>query len=80
MQQFIKKWGNGAAVRLPKAIMDEAHLAIDATVELRVEDGRVVIESVQQRKYKLDELVSGITDQNRHGEIDASGPVGNETF
>lgn len=80
MQQFIRKWGNGAAVRLPKAVMNEANLAIDATVELRVEDGRVIIESVQQREYKLDELVADITDRNRHGEIDAGGPVGNETF
>ncbi len=80
MQQHIKKWGNGAAVRLPVSIMNAAHLSIDATVELRVEDGCILIEPTRPKSYRLSDLVAGITDENRHGAIDTGEPVGDEAL
>ena len=35
--------------------------------------------TLSQREYSLDELLSGITPQNCHAEIDAGAPVGMET-
>lgn len=31
-------------------------------------------------RYKLDDLLSGITDDNAHGEVDFGRPVGSELF
>ena len=44
MQLTVKKWGNSAAVRIPAAIMEAAHLKLDAAVDVREEDGRIIIE------------------------------------
>jgi antitoxin MazE len=33
--QILKKWGNSPAVRIPAAIMQSAHLALDQAVEVR---------------------------------------------
>lgn len=44
-----KKWGNSAAVRIPAAIMAAAHVALDQAVEVREEQGRIVIEPVRRK-------------------------------
>ena len=75
--QRVKKWGNSLAVRLPAAIMEAAHLALDQTVEVRAENGRVIIEPVAP-SYSLDDLLAGITPENRHGEIAFGAPEGRE--
>lgn len=80
MQQLIKKWGHGAAVRLPRPIMEQAHLVIDAAVDVRVEEDRIVIEPTRQKTYRLSDLVEGITSENRHGEVDTGAPVGKEAL
>lgn len=75
--QLVKKWGNSPAVRLPAAIMEAAHLALDQAVEVRAENGRVIIEPAAPT-YSLDELLDGITPANRHAEVDFGVPQGEE--
>lgn len=75
--QRVKKWGNSPAVRLPAAIMEAAHLALDQAVEVRAENGRVIIEPAAPL-YSLDGLLAGITPENRHVEIDFGPPQGRE--
>ncbi len=78
MKVAIKKWGNSASVRIPAAVMAAAKLAVDETVEVREEAGRIVIEPV--REDELATLIAGITPDNLHGEISFGPPVGKESF
>lgn len=80
MRVLVKKWGNSASVRIPAAIMEAAHLELDAPVDVREEGGRIVIEPVRQPEYQLDELLAGITPENIHDEADFGMPVGKEAF
>ncbi|MDO9610372.1 MAG: PbsX family transcriptional regulator [Serpentinimonas sp.] len=57
--------------------MEAAHLKLEQAVEVRVENGRVVIEPAAP-SYKLDDLLAGITAQNRHGEQDFGLAQGRE--
>jgi antitoxin MazE len=66
--QRVKKWGNSPAVGLPAAIMEAAHLTLEQAVEVRAENVRVVIEPAAP-SYLLDDLLAGITPENRHGEV-----------
>ena len=43
MQAKIQKWGNSLAVRIPKTLATEAHLAQEAIVELAVAKGKLII-------------------------------------
>ena len=78
MQTIIKKWGNSPALRLNAAVMKSAQLNIDQLVSVKVQKGRIVIEPMTKQEYPLDELLSGITAKNLHGEADFGGPVGKE--
>jgi antitoxin MazE len=56
--------------------MQAAQLELGELVEVREEDGRIVIESLWQRRFALDELVNRITPANRHEEVNFGSPVG----
>lgn len=77
MQSQVKKWGNSASVRIPAAILDEVHLSIDQAVNIRAEDGRIIIEPLQE-KITLESLLRQVTPENLHGEVDFGEPVGRE--
>lgn len=75
--QLVKKWGNSPAIRLPAAVMEAAHLKLEQAVEVRAENGRIVIEPATPA-YSLDDLLDGITASNLHSEYDFGLPQGQE--
>lgn len=80
MRAVVKKWGNSASVRIPASIMAAAGLRLDQAVEVREENGCVVIEPIRREEYDLAELLAGITPENIHDEVDFGAPVGNEAL
>ena len=80
MRMTVRKWGNSASVRIPASIMQAADLELNAAVDIREEDGRIVIVPVRAPSYDLDELLDGITDDNLHGEVDFGDPMGRESL
>ena len=76
----LAKWGNSLAVRLPRRIVETARLREGDPLNVSVgKDGAVVMRPAH-RKYRLEELVSGITPRNRHDETDWGAPVGKEPW
>ena len=53
---------------------------LDQAVEVREEQGRIVIEPVRRKTYKLSELLGGITAKNQHKPVDTGEPVGKEVW
>ncbi len=80
MHGVVKKWGNSAAVRIPVAVLEAAHVRLDQPVDVREEGGRIVIEPLQPAHYDLDALVAGITDDNRHELAETGKPAGREIW
>ncbi|MEO8331034.1 MAG: AbrB/MazE/SpoVT family DNA-binding domain-containing protein [Gallionella sp.] len=80
MEVIVKKWGNSAAVRIPASVMSAAHVDLDQPVNVREEQGRIIIEPVRRKSFKLDKLLGGITTKNRHKPIDTGEPVGKEVW
>ena len=76
----VKKWGNSAAVRIPASVLEAAHVHLDQSVDVRVEEGRIVIEPLRPAGHDLAGLVAGITDENRHEPIETGVPVGREAW
>ena len=72
----LAKWGNSLAVRIPKAVAEDAQLREGEPVTLTVaREGSLVIRSAR-RKHRLSRLVSRITAKNRHEESDWGEPQG----
>jgi antitoxin MazE len=75
----LVKWGNSQAVRIPKAILEQANLREGDELEILVENGHIWLEPLRRRPT-LEALVAKITSENRHGEQDWGKPVGNEVW
>lgn len=80
MKTTAQKWGNSLAVRVPKSVATQVGLKAQDDLEIEVHDGNVVLKPHVRRTYRLDDLVKGITPQNRHSEIDTGTPVGREIW
>ena len=79
----IARWGNSQGVRLPKAILDSMGLAAGDFAELRLEDGRIIIERMsQQRAHRtLEERVQAYGKKlGPYIEYDWGEPVGKEVW
>ena len=80
MEAVIRKWGNSPALRLPSAALKDAGYVLGQTVELIVSRGRIVIQPSVNVTYSLENLLTGITKDNSHGEVGFGKPLGNEIF
>ena len=80
MEVIVKKWGNSAAVRIPAAVMETAKFALEQPVDVRAEDGRVVIEPVKRTGYEIEKLIKSISKENCHSPADFGKPVGREVW
>ena len=80
MKVRIEKWGDRLAICIPANLATEASLAIDSEMEMAVVDGKIVLEPEVRRSLSLAELVSGITDENRHDAVDWGPAVGKEVW
>jgi mRNA interferase MazF len=53
-----------------------AALSLDQAVDVREEAGRIVIEPIREETFDIDDLVAGITDENRHDPVDTGPSIG----
>jgi len=80
METRIKKWGNSLALRIPKPLAAEVGLEDDSPVELSLVDRKLVIIPVVKPKLSLEHLLTQVTEDNLHGEVDTGPAVGGEIW
>lgn len=79
MRSSVAKWGNSLAVRLPKETAEAAGFREGSPVDIRLEDGRVVLQPAAKR-WTIEELVAQMTPENNHPEIFDDPPRGTEEW
>ncbi len=80
MKTRVQKWGNSLALRIPKSFADEVGLQKEAPVDLSLADGKIVVTPVTKSQLTLEQLLSKVTKENLHHEVDTGSAVGNETW
>lgn len=84
MKVAFLKWGNSLAVRVPKAFAQEIGASVGKTANMEVREGKLVVEIAKAkrrgRRYTLEQLVAGITPENRHDALEWEPAVGNEAW
>jgi antitoxin MazE len=78
MEAIVRKWGNSLGIRIPVTMAKDVSLKDGSSVEIEEKDGQIVIRP--KNKYELKDLISKISIENLHEEIESSGPVGNEIW
>jgi len=76
MRSQVKKWGNSLAIRVPKILAERAGLFEGVSVELQLNDDAII----RRQGYNLEELMSQVSSENIHGEINTGNSVGREEW
>ncbi|MFT5037205.1 MAG: antitoxin MazE [Candidatus Azotimanducaceae bacterium] len=79
MKTKIQKWGNSLGVRLPKNITEQKSLREGAGVSVLLKNNQIVIEPVEE-DVSLESLLSMVSEDNVHEEIEWSDVRGNEVW
>lgn len=80
MRTRIQKWGNSLALRIPKTFAQEANLKENSQVEVSLNEGKVVVSPVSKSRLTLEKLLTGVTPENIHPEVDTGSPTGKEIW
>ncbi len=79
METKVQKWGNSLAVRIPNSYAKDIDLKQGSLINILKDNDRLIIKP-KRKKAELSDLLSQITDENLHEEIDTGKNVGNETW
>lgn len=80
MRAKVQKWGNSLAIRVPRPFAEELGLRQDSDVDLLLEQRELVIKPVSTRRFTLQELLAGITEDNLHRQVETAGFIGGEDW
>ncbi len=80
MKARVQKWGNSLALRIPRAFAAEAGLRNESPVEVSLVEGKLVIKAAAAPQPTLEQLLSQVTEENLHREIDTGPAVGSEAW
>ncbi len=78
----IQKWGNSQGIRLSRAMLADARLAVGDEVDIVVEKHLITISPAKKirGKHNLESLVACIPKGSKAKELDWSEPVGKEAW
>lgn len=80
MQAQVKAWGNSQGIRISKDILQEANVAIDDVLDVKVADGMITLVKAFRHKT-LEERADEFNGKlNLDGEYDWGEPVGREVW
>jgi antitoxin MazE len=83
MKTEFLRWGNSLALRVPSAFAKEIGASAGKRAEMTVEDGALVVKVAaprRRRRYRLEDLIVGISHESYHREVDWGGTTGNEVW
>lgn len=77
MTTKVQKWGNSLGIRIPRQVAENLGIVHGSQMEMSADDQQIVLKPLNG-KPTLEQLLSQITAENRHTEIDFGKREGNE--
>jgi len=81
MEVKISQWGHSLGLRIPKPLAEQAGLKPGDAMEIAATaDGLTLRKRHKPPRFDLKRLVAGITQENRHEEVDWGPAAGREIW
>lgn len=77
MQVSISRWGNSLGLRIPKDIAGRVGLSEGDRVEIEAKGDQIIV-SLPRPRYRLEDLLVGMTPEAMHAAFDWGPDVGRE--
>ena len=79
METKVQKWGNSLAIRIPNSYAKDIDLKQGSLIDIVKEKDRIILKP-RKKSIKLSDLISKVTKDNLHNEIDTGENVGKEIW
>ncbi len=76
----VQKWGNSLGLRIPRSFAADARVGPGSLVDISLVRGGLMVRAARPRRYRLDDLLKGISERNLHAEVNSGRPVGREAW
>ncbi|OQY44368.1 MAG: hypothetical protein B6242_12800 [Anaerolineaceae bacterium 4572_78] len=80
MQVSLQQQADFLTLAIPKTIANQMGLQFNSIVEVILVNGNLLVKPVVKPKFTLEQLLSGVTTDNLHGEVDTGQSTGNEVY
>lgn len=80
MQTQVKTWGNSQGIRLPKEVLQEADIAVDDMLDVKVSNGVIMLLKPFRHKTLEERAAEYGGKLDLDGEFDWGEPVGREIW
>ncbi len=80
MEIRVKEWGNSQEIRFPKAILQEVVISVHDTMDIKVENGKIVLNPFFRHKTLVERIRESGCKLSGIGELDWGEPKGNEVW
>lgn len=75
----VQKWGNSQGIRIPKSILEKADISSNEDLDIKVIDGRIILEPVHKHKT-LKERIKDYDGDYQCSEWNTGNPIGREVL
>ena len=76
----VQKWGNSLGLGIPRSFAADAKVEPGSVVDISLVRGGLMVRAAEPRKYRLADLLKGVSDRNLHGEVSFGRTVGREAW
>lgn len=76
----VQKWGNSLGLRIPRSFASDAKVGEGSVVDISLVRGGLMVRATRPRRYRLQDLLKGISARNLHAEVTSGGSVGRESW
>ena len=82
MKSQIRQWGNSLGVRIPEVLVEKVGFfdGVDVEFQLSNDNNIIISRKTSRKKTTLEKLMSQVTPENIHSEIDSGCSVGREKW
>jgi antitoxin MazE len=80
MTPHLQEVAGNLTLVIPPDLASQAHVSSGSEVDVRFAAGELIVRTTAGPKKSLQEMLTRITDENRHAETDWGPPVGNEVW
>ena len=80
MDVQVKEWGNSQGIRLPKSIMREAGIKLDDYLQIKAENGRIILSRPFHHKTLKERIAESGVPLVAMEEYDWGEPQGDEVW
>ena len=80
MQAQVKSWGNSQGIRLSRDVLEEANIAINDILDVKVSNGIIVLAKPFRHKTLEERAAEFDGKLNLDGEYDWGEPLGREVW